>query len=217
VDPDQSSPTRLFATLSGAVLVIGGTVGFFASSSFGTPGDIEDSLGAFAVNGWLNTLHIVIGGLGLLAAGFAARSYSLAAGLLLAALAIWGFALGDGEAILDRVPADGAENFLHAVLAALGLAAAWADRPPRRKRKKRERPRRDEKRGKKREDMRPKKREEKKSEGKREKKGAGARSGSADRSPPREAGRDSASPGDEPPEPPARRSRRRPRPPRPRA
>lgn len=221
MDPDQSSPTRLFATLSGALLVIGGTVGFFASSSFGTPGDVEDSLGAFAVNGWLNTLHIVLGALGLLAAGFAARSYSLVAGLLLGALAIWGFALGDGDAILDRLPADGADNLLHAVLAALGLAAAWADRKPRRRRKKREkakrdRPKREDERARKREDER-RARRERKDEEKDEKEGDEARSASADRSRRSEAGRDRASRDDEPPEPPVRRSRRRRRPPRPRA
>ena len=137
--PDQASPARLYATLTGAVLVIGGTVGFFHSSTFGTPGAIEDALG-FAVNGWLNTLHIVVGALGLLAAGFAARTYSLAAALLFGALAIWGFALGSDDALLDRFPADEAENLLHAALAALGLAAWFAERPRREPRPKKERP-----------------------------------------------------------------------------
>jgi hypothetical protein len=121
------------------VLVIGGTAGFFEASTFGTPGEIEDALG-FAVNGWVNTLHIVAGALGLLAAGYAARAYSLAAAVLFGALAIWGFALGSDDALLDRFPADEAQNLLHAVLAALGLAAWIADRPRREPKPKKERP-----------------------------------------------------------------------------
>ena len=112
------------------MLVIGGTVGFFHASTFGTPGVIEDGLG-FAVNGWINTLHIVVGVFGLFAAGFAARAYSLGAAILFGALAIWGFATGSNDALLDRFPADGAENLAHALLAGLGLAAWLAERPKR--------------------------------------------------------------------------------------
>ena len=39
-------------------------------------------LGAFDVNGWLNVIHIGLGAIGLLVAGFAARSYALWLGLL---------------------------------------------------------------------------------------------------------------------------------------
>ena len=73
---DQSSPTRLYATLVGALLLIGGTLGFFHSSTFGTPGEIEDALG-FAVNGWTSTLHIVIGILGLRIPADLDRRYGL--------------------------------------------------------------------------------------------------------------------------------------------
>lgn len=204
--PDQSSPTRLFATLSGVVLVIGGTVGFFHSSSFGTPGEIEDALG-FAVNGWINTLHIVAGALGLLAAGFAARAYSLAAAILFGAMAIWGFALGGDGAILDRFPADEAQNLLHAALAILGLAAWFAERPKREAKPRKERPPRTRNRD---EDRR--KRDEKRRE--REKKRA-SKSAGENRSRQNESGDDSASRDDEPRTRRERRSQRRRRPPRP--
>jgi len=206
VPPDQSSPTRLFATLSGAVLVIGGTVGFFHSSSFGTPGEIEDALG-FAVNGWINTLHIVAGALGLLAAGFAARAYSLAAAILFGAMAIWGFALGGDGAILNRFPADEAQNLLHAALAILGLAAWFAERPKREPKPTKERPPRTRNR-----DEERRKRDEKRRE--REKKRA-AKSAGENRSRQNESGDDSASRDDEPRTRRERRSQRRRRPPRP--
>ena len=213
---DQSSPTRLFATLSGAVLVIGGTAGFFHYSGFGTPGDVEDGLG-FAVNGWINTLHIIMGALGLLAAGFAARLYSLAAAVLFGTLAIWGFALGGDEAILDRFPADEAENLLHAALAVLGLVAWLAERPRRERKPPPERTPRTDKRDdggkrrakgaerdekKRREERR--KRDEKRREERRRREAASeepqseARPGGEDRSQQNEAGSDSASRGDEP-------------------
>ena len=209
VSPDQSSPTRLFATLSGALLVIGGTVGFFHSSDFGTPGDVHVAFGELAVNGWINTLHIVAGALGLLAAGFAARAYSLFAAILFGALAIWGIALGGDEAILDRFPADGTENLFHAVLAALGLAAWLAERPPRKPREKGERKPRDTKEGKPAEDERDRK------PGEKDETEEAAKDAGEDRSQPSESGDDSASPAGEPRRRRARRSQRRRRPPRP--
>ena len=121
---EGASPARLYTTCVGAVLVVGGIVGFFYSASFGEPGAVEEMLGAFAVNGWLNALHILSGALGLLVAGFAARAYSLWVGALYVALAAWGFAVGDGDTILGLLPVDAGDNVLHLVLGALGLAAA---------------------------------------------------------------------------------------------
>jgi len=121
---EGASPARLYATLVGAVLIVGGIVGFFYSASFGEPGAVEEMLGAFAVNGWLNALHILSGALGLLVAGFAARAYSLWIGALYVGLAAWGFAVGDGDTILGLLPVDAGDNVLHLVIGALGLAAA---------------------------------------------------------------------------------------------
>lgn len=217
--PDQPSPTRLFATISGAVLVIGGTVGFFHSSTFGTPGEIEDALG-FAVNGWINTLHIVVGALGLLAAGFAARAYSLAAAIGFGALAIWGFATGSDDALLDRFPADEAENLLHAALAVLGFSAWFAERPRREPKPKKERPprtrkpdgdtKRDEK---KRREERKKRNEKRRAE--RAQREEASRSAGEKTSPQSGSGDDSASRDDEPRTRRGRLSQRRRRPPRP--
>jgi hypothetical protein len=130
---EAPSPARLYASAVGALLVILGILGFFYSASFGSPGEVEDMLGAFAVNGWLNVAHIVLGAIGLLVAGFAAREYSFALGWLLIVVAVWGFVIGGGEEILGFIPANFGDDLLHLALGALGLAAAVAT-PSRRKR-----------------------------------------------------------------------------------
>jgi uncharacterized protein DUF4383 len=121
---EPASPARLYATLVGALLVVLGIVGFFYSASFGSPGTVEAALGVFRVNAWLNLLYVAAGSLGLLLAGCASRPYALASGFLFTVLAVWGFAIGSGNAILGFLPANGGNDTLHLVLGLLGLAAA---------------------------------------------------------------------------------------------
>lgn len=121
---DGPSPARLYATAVGAALVVAGIVGFFYSASFGSPGDVDDAFGIFAVNGWVNVLHILTGALGLLMAGYASRQYSLWLGTLYLVIALWGFAIGGGESILGFLPVSTADNVLHLAIGALGIAAA---------------------------------------------------------------------------------------------
>lgn len=121
---EAPSPARLYATVTGALLVVLGIVGFFYSASFGAPGTVEAALGALRVNAWLNLLHIATGALGLLLAGYASRQYALGVGLLYTGLAIWGFAIGAGDAVLGFLPANRGDDFLHLAVGLLGLAAA---------------------------------------------------------------------------------------------
>jgi Domain of unknown function (DUF4383) len=123
---DSPSPARLYASAVGATLVVLGIVGFFYSSSFGSPGEVDDMLGILAVNGWSNVLHILTGALGLFVAGYASRWYSLWIGAFYVVLALWGFALGGGEAILGLLPVNTGIDVLHLVLGGLGVAAALA-------------------------------------------------------------------------------------------
>jgi hypothetical protein len=120
---EGASPARLYATLVGGTLVIVGIIGFFYSSSFGGPGAVDDVFGILAVNGWHNVVHIVTGGLGLIAAGYAARQYALGLGVVYIAIAIWGFIIGDGHSILGFIPVNTEDNFLHLILGLLGVAA----------------------------------------------------------------------------------------------
>lgn len=125
---DGPSPARLFATAGGATLVVAGIVGFFYSASFGSPGEVEEVFGAFAVNGWDNVLHALTGALGLIAADYASRRYSLCAGIFYFVLGFWGFVLGSGEAVLGFLPVNTGDNLFHLAIGCLGLLA-WRGTP----------------------------------------------------------------------------------------
>jgi hypothetical protein len=105
---EPASPARLYATVVGALLVVLGLLGFFYSASFGTLDHYEEALGALQVNAWINLFYLAVGGVGLLVAGVASRTYSLAVGVLFVALALIGWGTGA----------------LHLVLGLLGLGAA---------------------------------------------------------------------------------------------
>ena len=123
---EGASPARLYATLVGGVLVIAGIIGFFYSSSFGSPGEVDDVFGILAVNAWHNVFHILTGAIGLLVAGYAARQYALYLGAIYIVLAIWGFIIGSGDSILGFIPVNTEDNFLHLILGVLGVSAAMA-------------------------------------------------------------------------------------------
>ena len=138
---DGSSPARLYATLVGGALVIGGILGFFYEAGFDTGERLpsDELLGLLAVNGWHNVVHLASGVLGLAAAGYAARSYALGFGLAYTLLAIWGFlAVEDGYAtLLDLLPVNTEDNVFHLFLGltGLGAGAATVRKPPPRTRR----------------------------------------------------------------------------------
>jgi hypothetical protein len=121
---DEPSPARLYATAAGAALVVFGIVGFFYSATFGSPGEVKEAFGIFAVNGWDNVLHVLTGVLGLIAADYASRRYSLWFGTFYVGLALWGFTIGSGEAVLGFLPVSSGDNLLHLVLGVVGVLAA---------------------------------------------------------------------------------------------
>jgi hypothetical protein len=130
---DTSSPARLYALTVGAVLTIAGIIGFFYNASFAVGNDINASdpvFGLLAVNAWHNIVHILTGLLGLLAAGYAARTYALGLGLVYLLVAFLGFiefGTGDlNDTILQFIPVNTEDNILHLALGVLGLAAGAA-------------------------------------------------------------------------------------------
>ncbi len=129
---EESSPARLYALLAGSVLTILGLAGFFYTAGFETGPELpaDDLLGVFAVNGWMNALHLVTGLLGLAAAGYAARAYAAAAGIGYVAIAIWGLtatAPDNGVAVIAHLlPLNTADDVLHLLLGLAGVAAAAA-------------------------------------------------------------------------------------------
>jgi len=127
---EPAGPARLYATATGALLVILGVVGFFYGSSFGSPGTLYHTLGVLRTDGRLSLFWVLLGALGLLSAGIASRAYALGAGLLLTVLGVWGLVLDPTSAILGFLPAAGADEALHLTLGLLGLLA-YAGTPKR--------------------------------------------------------------------------------------
>ena len=120
------TPAQLYALLVGGTLVAAGIIGFFYSSDFGSPGKVDDVFGILSVNGWHNVVHIVTGGLGLLALGYAARAYAGGLGVVYIVVAIWGFVIGNHENILGFIPVNTEDNVLHAILGLAGVGAYLA-------------------------------------------------------------------------------------------
>ena len=124
---DTSNPARLYALVFGAVLVVAGVIGFFYSGSFDTGDNVprDAVFGILDVNGWHNVVHIATGALGLLAAAsaVASRVYALGAGVVYIAVAVWGFAIGDGGVILDIVPVNTEDTVLHLAIGVVGVVA----------------------------------------------------------------------------------------------
>jgi hypothetical protein len=124
---EDRTPAQLYALLFGAVLLLVGILGFLADSSFGTGSDVNGSdLIVFEVNGWHNIVHILSGvlGLALWRTPAGARAYALGFGTVYLAVTVWGFVTGDQ--VLWLIPVDTADNFLHLVISATGIAAGLA-------------------------------------------------------------------------------------------
>ena len=134
---EASSPARLYCLLVGGVLVLAGILGFFYEASFavGTEIEADKVLGLLAVNGWHNLVHLAIGALLLVAAGGAARSAALLVGVLYLVLAALGFIATGGDGVdfvaengvlVDIVPVNDEDNWLHVILGLTGVLAALA-------------------------------------------------------------------------------------------
>ncbi len=125
------TPAQIYSLLFGAVLLLVGLIGFAVDGSFETGSGIEgDELILFEVNGIHNLVHIASGILGLVLAKSAsgARAFALGFGAVYLLVTILGFA--DGDSVLNLIPVNTADNFLHLAIAALGIAAGLASREP---------------------------------------------------------------------------------------
>jgi hypothetical protein len=129
------SAAQNWSRLIGVALVVAGGVGFAYSSAFGSPGHTEAVFGVLDVNGFHNLVHILTGVLGIALAGSysSARVYCFLLAAAYTVVAIWGFAIGGGEAILSIIPVNTEDNFLHAFIAlvslAIGFGSSWAPAP----------------------------------------------------------------------------------------
>lgn len=112
------------------MLVVAGIIGFFYESTFTSDEQVREAVfGILDVNAWHNVVHILTGAVGLaaFAAGaYASRLYALGFGAIYIVVAIWGFIVGDGGAILSIIPVNTEDNVLHVVIGVVGIAAGAA-------------------------------------------------------------------------------------------
>lgn len=127
---EDRSPAQVFALVIGVTLVAAGILGFFYSASFSTGDGTERDavLGILDVNGWHNLVHIASGAVGLLVVGSyrGARVYALGLGAVYLLVTLLGFIAGDGGEILNLIPVNTEDNFLHLLIAIAGIAAGLA-------------------------------------------------------------------------------------------
>ena len=124
---DEKTPAQLYSLVFGAVLLLAGILGFFVESNFDFGGDTNgDNLIAFEVNGTHNIVHILSGllGLALWKNRATARMYALGFGAVYLLVTIIGLIQGDN--VLGIIPVNGADNVLHLLIAAAGIAAGLA-------------------------------------------------------------------------------------------
>jgi hypothetical protein len=120
--------TRLYATVSGALLVLVGLAGMLENAEFAEPELWSELLGFYAVNGWANALHIVLGLLALLLAPALSRLWAIVAAIAFLFLGIWGVTAPNGELLFGVLPATRAVNLLNLLLGATALIALLASR-----------------------------------------------------------------------------------------
>jgi uncharacterized protein DUF4383 len=130
VPMEERSPAQVYALVIGLTLVVAGIAGFFYSASFSTGDGAERDavLGILDVNGWHNIVHIASGAVGLLVVGSyrGARAYALGLGVVYLLVTLLGFIAGDGEEILNLIPVNTEDNFLHLLIGIAGIAAGLA-------------------------------------------------------------------------------------------
>ena len=130
-----STPAQAFAAASGTFLVaLGVLVLVFSDVSFGTIDSLtgQPEFLIWTANGWTAVFWIAMGAFGLLSMVRldAARTYALLAGVVFAAVAVWGFI--DGSDVASVLVADTANNVTHAILAVIALVTGM---PPRKAQK----------------------------------------------------------------------------------
>ncbi len=129
------TPAQWFAVVAGVVLIPFGVLALvLGSTNFGPVGITGgEQFLLWRVSGWETILYMASGALGLVAASRVdgARMYALLAGLVYAAIAVWGFI--DGNSVINLLAVDTTDNISHAVIGGLGMLMASLPEPAQRR------------------------------------------------------------------------------------
>lgn len=125
---ERTAYARLYATVTGALLVLLGFVGLLTNTEFSAHELTSDLLGFYEVNGWSSVFHVAAGLTGLFLARPLPRLYALLAGLVFTGLGIWGFLAANGTWLLGGLPATRGVNVINLLIGLLGLVAYAASR-----------------------------------------------------------------------------------------
>ncbi len=120
--------TRLYATLSGALLILLGLAGLIENAQFDEPELWSELFGFYAVNGWLSLLQIGLGLIALLLAQRRSRLWSLLACIVFLGLGIMGVLAANSTLLFGVLPATRPVNGLNLLLGLLALVALAASR-----------------------------------------------------------------------------------------
>jgi hypothetical protein len=124
----RTAYTRLYATVSGTLLVLLGLSGMFENSEFTEASLWSELFGIYAVNGWANALHLALGVSALLLAQRISRLWALVAAIVFLGLGFWGVLAPGGELLFGVLPATRPVNLVNLLLGGFALAALVASR-----------------------------------------------------------------------------------------
>ncbi|HMU26191.1 MAG TPA: DUF4383 domain-containing protein [Solirubrobacterales bacterium] len=125
---ERTAYARLYATVTGAFLVLLGFVSLLSNTEFQARELTSELLGFYAINGWSGVFHVAAGLLGLLLARPLPRLYALLAGIVFTGLGIWGILAANGTWLLGGLPANRWANLVNLLIGLLGIIAYAASR-----------------------------------------------------------------------------------------
>jgi hypothetical protein len=124
----RTAYTRLYATVSGTLLVLLGLGGMLENAEFSEPALWSELFGFYAVNGWANAAHVVLGVIALLLAPGISRLWAVIATILFLGLGVWGVLAPNAELLFGVLPATRPVNLVNLLLGGLAAAALIASR-----------------------------------------------------------------------------------------
>ncbi len=125
---ERAGYTRLYATLSGALLILLGLAGLIENAQFDEPELWSELFGFYALNGWLSLLQIGLGLIALLLAQRRSRLWAPLACFVFLGLGIMGVLAANSTLLFGVLPATRPVNALNLLLGSLALVALAASR-----------------------------------------------------------------------------------------